>query len=68
MQVWLNESEANALVDVVRKEAAKTTRRANAAYARASKISNDAYNLECLGYTLADAIRSEMDAFADEPF
>lgn len=63
MQVWLNTSEAKAFVSVVEKEAARTQRRADRAYKRASDISNAAYNLDCLKYALAEAVRSEMDAF-----
>lgn len=63
MQVWLNDSEARALVTVVEKEAAKTQRRANAAYKRASDISNAAYNLDCLKFALEDSIRQELSAF-----
>lgn len=63
MQVWLNDSEASALVTVVRKEATKASRRSSAAYARANKISDQAWALDSLAYTLEDAIRSELDAF-----
>jgi len=35
----------------------------NDSEARASKISNEAYNLDCLKFALEDAIRQEMNAF-----
>lgn len=63
MQVWLNDSEVGALITTVRKEVAKTNRRASAAYRRANAIQDAAYTLDSLAYSLEDALRSEMSAF-----
>jgi hypothetical protein len=65
MQVWLNDSEIPALITVAEKEAARLNRQANNLHARAYKLSDRSYNFESLKYTLEDALRSEMDAFAD---
>lgn len=64
MQVHLTQSEVETLIPVVRREAIKTQKRANAAYTRASKISNLAWEQDSLAYSLEDALRSEMDAFS----